>query len=209
MELHDQDGSQEIHLTVDRNRSHVHLRGVRVHRVDLPAEDKSVVHGLPVTSAARTLADIARTCSHATAVVAADSLAHRGIVSPQDLAGLARARGRGSRRIRAMALATDQRAESVLETLARLLFLSSGLAPDIQREIVCRDRRYRADFVIDDLVIEVDGVTYHAAPEAYAADRFREHELILVGYRVVRFTWDDIVHRPDRTIATIRYLCDL
>lgn len=62
--------------------------------------------------------------------------------------------------------------------------------------------------MIYDLVVEVDGFGYHSSREVYAADRVREHDLMRAGYRVVRFTWDDIVHRPERTVATIRNLMD-
>jgi very-short-patch-repair endonuclease len=205
MDLYDVDPA--THVTVGRARSRVRVPGLSVHRSDVPASHRELIGGPPVTSPVRTVADLARTCSHEAAVVAADSALRSGALAADELAELTGAMGRGSGRIRAVVHASD-RSESVLETLARLLFRGHGLDPEVQREIQCQHRRYRADFVIYDLVVEVDGFGYHSSREVYAADRVREHDLMRAGYRVVRFTWDDIVHRPERTVATIRNLMD-
>jgi ethanolamine utilization microcompartment shell protein EutS len=78
------------------------------------------------------VADLARTCSHEAAVVAADSALRSGALAADELAELTGAMGRGSGRIRAVMHASD-RSESVLETLARLLFRGHGLDPEVQR----------------------------------------------------------------------------
>ncbi|MGH2699349.1 MAG: DUF559 domain-containing protein [Actinomycetota bacterium] len=46
------------------------------------------------------------------------------------------------------------------------------------------------------LVIEVDGRKWHAGRLPETRDRQRDHALVLEGKRVLRFTWEDVVHRP-------------
>jgi very-short-patch-repair endonuclease len=54
----------------------------------------------------------------------------------------------------------------------------------------------RVDFVIGlKLVIEVDSVAYHTDPDAYERDRRRDARLSARGYRVLRFTYDQILNR--------------
>jgi very-short-patch-repair endonuclease len=47
--------------------------------------------------------------------------------------------------------------------------------------------QYRADFLIDEnLVVEIDGATYHSSPEAVARDRQRDADIRREGYSIVR-----------------------
>jgi very-short-patch-repair endonuclease len=39
---------------------------------------------------------------------------------------------------------------------------------------------------------EVDGYAFHRSMRSFAADRRRDAELMAAGYRVLRFTWDDV-----------------
>jgi very-short-patch-repair endonuclease len=55
-------------------------------------------------------------------------------------------------------------------------------------------------------VIEFDGFAAHGGRAAFVADRRRQNQLIVAGYRVLRVTWDDLVHRPDSVVAQIRSL---
>lgn len=54
----------------------------------------------------------------------------------------------------------------------------------------------RVDFLIGSkLVIEVDSAKYHTDPKAYEEDRRRDARLSAMGYRVLRFTYDQILNR--------------
>lgn len=59
------------------------------------------------------------------------------------------------------------------------------------------------------LVIEIDGRADHSDERAFQHDRSRQNRLIARGYRVLRFTWDDVVRRPTEVIATIRHALSL
>jgi very-short-patch-repair endonuclease len=54
------------------------------------------------------------------------------------------------------------------------------------------------------LAIEVDGYEHHSTPEAFQRDRERQNELVGMGWTVLRFTWSDIVHHPERVAQQIR-----
>ena len=53
------------------------------------------------------------------------------------------------------------------------------------------------------LVIEVDGRRFHG-DDRFQADRTRQNLLVAAGCTVLRYTWDDIVHRPTAVVAQIR-----
>lgn len=54
------------------------------------------------------------------------------------------------------------------------------------------------------LVIEVDGRAWHSADDRFQRDRRRQNALIVAGYEVLRFTWEDLAESPEYVIATIR-----
>lgn len=53
------------------------------------------------------------------------------------------------------------------------------------------------------LVVEVDGRRYHGA-ERFQSDRTRQNALVAAGCTVLRYTWDDLVHRPTLVTAQIQ-----
>jgi very-short-patch-repair endonuclease len=57
---------------------------------------------------------------------------------------------------------------------------------------------YVADFLWPRarLVVELDGRATHGTRRAFQADRDRDGRLAVAGYRVLRFTWWDLTHRP-------------
>ncbi len=67
-----------------------------------------------------------------------------------------------------------------------------------QAEIAIAGRLRRADALHRDslLVIECDGAEFHAGVEAWARDRERDAELAAAGYLTVRFSYRDLVSRP-------------
>lgn len=46
------------------------------------------------------------------------------------------------------------------------------------------------------LLIEIDGRRWHARFDDFASDQHRTIEAGLLGWQTIRFTWDDLVHRP-------------
>ena len=54
------------------------------------------------------------------------------------------------------------------------------------------------------LAIEVDGYETHSSLDAFQHDRSRQNDLVELGWTVLRFTWDDVVHRPEAVASRIR-----
>jgi very-short-patch-repair endonuclease len=58
------------------------------------------------------------------------------------------------------------------------------------------------------LVIEIDG-DVHAEPAQQAQDEAHDAWFIEQGYRMIRFTNDDVFHRLDGVLAKIVEMCDV
>ncbi len=54
------------------------------------------------------------------------------------------------------------------------------------------------------LILEVDGWAFHGGRDAFQLDRDRQNALTTAGYRVLRFTWQDLTDRPQAVVARIR-----
>lgn len=64
----------------------------------------------------------------------------------------------------------------------------------------------RVDFAYPDrmLAIEVDGLSAHASADALQRDLARQNALVALGWKVLRYTWPDVVRRPASVAAAIR-----
>ena len=70
-------------------------------------------------------------------------------------------------------------------------------AGDIVAEIDFADPHLR-------IAIEVDGRAYHSDRKSFERDRVRQNLLIVEGWIVLRFTWEQIINDPEGVIRTIR-----
>lgn len=101
-------------------------------------------------------------------------------------------------RLRAALEDVDPLSESCIETLLRLAMARRGIGPVVLQFVP--HPAYRADFLVGRrLLVEVDGQTYHDA----ASDQIRDAALRRLGYRVIRFTFDEVVHHLDLVLARI------
>ena len=199
-------------VTVPQQRSRVRLPGWQVRRLDLPSCDLVVVEARRRTTPLRTVLDLAQVLPLPDALVAADSALRQELVGlPAVTTVLGRRVGRGARGPRTVARLVDPASGSVLETLLRLLLQDVLPSPRSQYEV--RDRSgdlvARVDLCWPErrLVVEADGFAFHSDRRAYRRDRERLNELERLGWRVLRFTWEDVVHRPDHVAALVRDCC--
>jgi len=203
------------YLTLPRNHSRVVLDGWSISRVDLPPVDHVVRDDVRVTSLPRTVMDLARARSVQAAVVAADSALRQRLVSAGRLSlALNAAGGPGSARCREVAGLLDRQSGSALESLMRLLLVGAGLTGFTTQEVIC-DRAggfvARVDFCwrAERLVVEADGFAFHSDRVSYRRDRARMNELERLGWRVLRFTYEDIRSHPARVLALINACLDV
>lgn len=68
------------------------------------------------------------------------------------------------------------------------------------------DENYVVDVLFrrERLVLEVDGWETHGGRPAFESDRRRRNHLAMAGYRVLNFTWRQLIDDPDWVISCIR-----
>ena len=166
--------------------------------------------GLPVTSVTRTVVDLARACSFRAGVVAADSAlrSRQASKADLDLCITACAGWPGIQNARRAVAFADGRAESVLESISRVVFDELGLPPPDLQAWVGNENEIigRADFLwrAYRTVGEADGALKYANPARAMAQLERDARLRAAGFEVVHFTWRDITRTPDQVAATIK-----
>lgn len=153
--------------------------------------------GPPVTSAARTWFDIARTTGLTDALVTGDAgIRNDAFALPELQEVLAQAEGTAGWARAASALAQlDGHRESPLESASCAYFVRHGVAqPEPQHEFYdCEGLIGRVDFWwADGIVGECDGrMKYMTADDLYR-EKLREDRLRALGVQVVRWGWPDL-----------------
>ena len=178
----------------------VRLDGVVGHRsLLLPAVDITMRDDIPVTSVARTIADISVGHSEQTVGTWVDeSLRARHLQLLELSSCVARLAGPGRADMATLRDVLDRRlpgydpGDSELESRALLALADAGLpAPVQQHRVRLQDgRRVRIDLAYPELrlAIELDGWEHHGRRVAFDRDRERANLLVLLGWRVFRFT---------------------
>lgn len=186
-------------------------RGVHLHSAGLPGQQVMRLYGLPVTTATRTVIDLARALSFMEGVVAVDSALRRGKTTDLGLADILRscAGWPGSDRARRVTGFSNGDAGSVLESCARVKFAEAGLpAPVLQAAIATSDAEFigRVDFCWPAyrVIAEADGMAKYDEPRRAREQIMRDIRLRDAGYKVVHFTWEELFGTPGRVIARIR-----
>lgn len=181
--------------------------GVMVHqRIGAPLRH---VNGRLATAPAWTAIEIARALRPSRALATLDAALHTGACTAVELTAACREqRGRrGIVKVRKLVDYADGRAESPMESEARLLFIDSGLpAPELQYNILDRHGKlWRADFAWPDamVVVEYDSVEWHVGRDALLHDRLKTARLQECGWTCIPMTVDDIRRHPVGLVARI------
>jgi hypothetical protein len=217
--LHGLDGVPRrgvVEVVVGRGAEKARRRLLEPHAFVLGAGDVVRLGGLPVTSPVRTLADLVPRLPRLDGIAVLDSALRTGLATPLALtAARDLAAGRpGCSHVADLWQLADARAESVLESRARLCCVDGGVPPDVlQLEVpgVFGRRAARVDLAFTrrrrpsaalPLLLEADGAAVHGAPEALHRDRWRSNALVARGYDVLRCTWQDTLV-PERIPRTV------
>jgi hypothetical protein len=189
--------------------------GVVRHAAELPGDDLTKLYGVPVTTAARTVIDIARAGAFRDGVVVADSALYERRASRTDLRRvLARCEGwRGIGQARRVVDFASSLAESPLESCARVTFHERGLPPpELQVPIIGEDGHFiaRVDFCWRRrwTVAEADGLLKYQGRDDAIKELRRDRLLREAGYEVVHFTWRELFGEPERVATRIRAAFD-
>lgn len=159
------------------------------------------------TSRLRTVIDCARDLPFDDALCVADSALRHGDLDKvllQSTASLLA--GRNSDRVRLVAAYADARAANPFESVLRAQAIQAGLRVIPQYETQCGELTFHPDLAdpLQGIVLEADSWTWHAGKWDHDRDCVRYNAMALAGWLVLRFTWDQVMHSPDRVIATIR-----
>lgn len=176
--------------------------GAVLHFADLGPDDRCGVS----TSPERTLLDCLRNLPFDEALCVADSALRSGY-RPERLAALARdARGAGAARVRRAAAEATPLADNPFESVLRAIALEvQGLR--VRPQVAIRDPHFlgRPDLVDERLrvVLEADSFTWHGGRAQLARDARRYNALVVAGWLVLRFSWEDVMRDPALVRATI------
>jgi very-short-patch-repair endonuclease len=194
-----------VDVTVATKAGRVQRPGIRLHLVRrLDSRDVTVRNGIPITTPAKTLVDLNAAVPDRVVERAFEQAQIRRLLPPGAIEdALERAVGRKTRTLRRL-IALEQRAATITRSELEERFLAlvrrAGLP---EPEVNARLAGYEVDFLWREKlrVIEVDGHAYHSTRQATSRDRRKDDDLEAAGYRVTRFTADQILHDPEDTLA--------
>jgi predicted transcriptional regulator of viral defense system len=161
--------------------------------------DVTYVRGLPVTTVARTLLDLAAKVPFRVLRRALAEADYQRSVTMDELVGVL---GRGRAGSAALRRAIEQHWPGLALTRSELeerfleLCADHGIPRPEVNATVCGlmvDCLWPAERVI----VELDGVAAHATPRAMERDRRRELTLRSAGHRVLRYTWSQVTAQPN------------
>ncbi len=202
------EGPVEISVKAGRR-----IAGVVVHR-RRPADHPPVVliDNIPTTGIERTLLDVAAVAPPHRVAPALDEALRRRLTTIEAVFDALPARGRaGTKTLRELLAARDDRdglLESQLESALLHLVREHGLPLPVPQHRVSDGGAVvaRLDFAYPShrLGIETDGYRWHGGVERWKRDLRRENRLKLLGWTVLRFSWEDVHDRPESVAGQIR-----
>lgn len=191
----------------------LHLAGVVVHRCDTEVLKSRSVRGLRCTDPTLTLVDLAASVGPGELADALDRALSKRLVRVRDLTeatlgpGFAGRRGVGRLR-RCLEARGDlgMPSPSVLESRMTRLMHAHNLPPARAECVAGPNGEYRLDYAYEvrRVAVEVFGYTWHHSPEQMAYDLARQRQLVLGGWTVLIFTWQDVTDDPERVAAELR-----
>jgi hypothetical protein len=199
-------GATKIDVTLPR-RSRRHHDGLKIHcSTTLSPADVTVVNGIPVTTVARTLFDLAEAVTQRQLERSFDQAELAGVFDLRAIEDqLARNPTRpGAKKVRRVLTEhyigktpTWSENEEALLAITR----AAGLPdPETNYFIDPGDggRPIRVDFAWPDqrVVVEADSRKWHLSHQRFEGDRERDQRLTAAGWRVIRTTWRQMKFRP-------------
>jgi predicted transcriptional regulator of viral defense system len=185
--------------------------GIAVHqtRVLHPLE-VTVVHGVPTTTVARTLVDLAAIVPQRQLAKAVQEAERRQVFDLRAVeASLQRAknrRGPGHAALRAVLDDFRRRGMQLTNSELEELFLALCDAAGLPRP---RTNEWIGDMEVDAVwreqrvAVELDGWAFHRDRHTFHSDREKGNRLTTAGWTVLRYTHDAVVRRPAEVVAQL------
>ncbi len=175
---------------------------IRVHHAVLPADEMTIVRGIPVTTPSRTLLDLAAVVTPAAlerALNQADVLHLSDQLSLDDVVR----RHRGHRGVQTARLLLEERGmgitKSDLEDAFHDFLATTTLPrPELNASLHVAGHWLEPDGLWREqrVIAECDGYDTHSTRAAFENDRARDRSLQAAGWRVVRITWRHVRDTP-------------
>jgi very-short-patch-repair endonuclease len=169
-------------------------RGIRVHNTQrLPADHVTVVDRIPVTTVARTLADLAGTLDTPALMRAIEAAERRRVLDVPSVLAVSAGRP-GAQRLRRLLARETPHTRSDFE--AALVALCDDYA--IPRPLTNTEvHGYEVDAYWPgrNLVVELDSWEFHGTRGAFERDRERDADLHAYGITTLRFTYAQVTTR--------------
>jgi very-short-patch-repair endonuclease len=201
-----------IEITSPRRRHR--LPAVRFHHCLLGADEVTSIDGIPATTVARTLFDLAAVVPPHRLRRAINEAEYRRRGNARTLRSLVD-RYPGRRGVRALrAILAERgigrtRTRSELEDRFTQFLRNRDLPPaEPNATLVLADRTLEVDQLwrTARLVVELDGRAAHASESGFERDRERDRALVVAGWTVVRVTWRQLHDHPERLATELRSL---
>lgn len=95
--------------------------------------------------------------------------------------------------------------QSPLETRAHVALVDARITHDQQVTIAGVGR---VDILIDgQLIVELDGRSHHSREADFASDRLRDRNALILGFKTLRFTYQDLLAQEDFVAAVTAARC--
>jgi very-short-patch-repair endonuclease len=198
-----------IHVTTPGG-SRLNVEGIVKHRArNLSSDDYDEVDGIPITSLARTLLDLAPAMPHWRLARALEDAERRDLLDVHAIR-LVCDRNRGHRgaapllrQLGRLGPVPDTR--SALERRFAAFCRRNGLPRPTFNSLIS-GLEVDASWPGRRLVVELDGWQYHRTRDAFERDRTRDARLAMAGYQVLRLTWRRLDEEPAEVASSLRTL---
>jgi very-short-patch-repair endonuclease len=194
------------------------IDGIKAHRVAFPGPSEvRTAYGIPCTTVARVLVDLAGTHGIDKLREAVEMAATRGVL---DIAAVEAVLANGTRRRGAPALriVLDEWrpvAETAKYSTVRSLFEAKLLPlvaaanlpiPEVNARVRTAERVLEVDLLWPEhkFVVEADSRRHHAIEVAFERDHKRNRELLAARYGLLRVSWREAEREPGAVFAVIR-----
>lgn len=198
--------SLPVEVTVSSRRR---LRGIAFHECGVHPEERTTVDGIPVTTVARTLLDVAEVVDEPEFERIFEEADRLRLLDVRALDAVC-SRGfgrRGLKRARALLETTRPTTRSPLEARVLALCREHSL-PLPQTNVEVLGREVDTFWPEQHLMVEADSFEFHGHRAAFEGDRARDAAMQVAGYRVIRLTHRRLDEEPGKIAAQLRRLLD-
>lgn len=203
-------GAAKIDVTAPR-RSGRRRAGITVHAGGtLARRDVTTIDGIPCTSTARTLLDLADVVDRQALTRACEQAEILRSFNRRELVALLE-RSPGRQGAPVLQAIVERHAPEPTRTRQELerCFLELCERGGVQRPSVnAHVEGLEVDFswAAHRVIAETDGFAVHGTRSAFERDRHRDQRLLLAGWRIARFTWRQVTESPEEVAQTLRRL---